>query len=142
MEHISTCLSRLLLDYRNKGWLDLDTLIETIEQEQGQDQLGSKCRKIRPSLLENDLTHRVLALMELAGTPEAEREHLIVGDLSDSQLEELHRVLSQKVRCQMGLHNDEEIVSGKEPVCQDYSIYRNGVRCEKESSPMPFVPIQ
>ena len=125
MTHISACLQHLLLDYRNKGWLDVDTLIETLEHKQVRDHPTSLHSSSAWSPKE-EITHKIVALMELALAPEIERQKVIQNSFTIPQLEELQRIWLEKVRQKLGIQQND-IRKNEENIWRDYSKYRNGV---------------
>jgi len=125
MTHISTCLQHLLLDYRNKGWLDVDTLLEILEHKQVRD-LPTPFHNSASWSPKEEITHKIVALMELASAPEIERQKVMQNSYTIPQLEELQRIWLEKVRQKLGFQQND-IHKNEENIWCDYSKYRNGV---------------
>jgi hypothetical protein len=133
MTHISTCLQHLLLDYHNKGLLDLDALIEVLEQKQvnGDPALSTD---LSAPLPDAEIIHKIVALMELAKAPELERQKVLQNNFTKTQLEELQKVWAETVRQKLGIQQNN-IDKQKDNIWRDYSKYRNGVQNCKVGTP-------
>ena len=125
MTHISTCLQRLLLDYRNKGWLDVDTLIEFLEHQQVRDH-PTPAHNFSAWSPKEKFTHKIVALMELASASEIEQQKLLQNSFTIPQLEELQQLWLEKVRQKLGIQQND-IQKNEKNIWCDYSKYRNGV---------------
>jgi restriction endonuclease Mrr len=128
MKNKTSQLGRMLADYKDRGWLDLDRVLEALE-------LGTKSDHQREPILgetnyssEPEVVQKIEALLDLYEVPEEKRRHILQHGLTDAQLEKLHREWLEKVKRELGTtETPPDRVSGGVS-WQDYSVYRSGSR--------------
>ena len=117
----------LVTDYYDKGWLDLDAVMEAISDSENDGRLSDKTLHNHVSVKVEEKRRQILAWMELAGASVEVKEALRTGYYTEEQMDALHDIWLREMRksCadQMGVA--EKRIQSKR--WRDYGAFRSGV---------------
>ncbi|KPL07698.1 hypothetical protein AMJ86_03400 [bacterium SM23_57] len=127
MKHIQHKIRSANSDYLDKGWLDMDAIMELMMDQEHKDDLRTDAGEF-PQSDQEKTRRKVIALMELLEIPEVEKDQLLNATDTNQQLEDLHRRWTEKVNAKLAFSDSApEDQSGER--WQDFTVYRNGGNC-------------
>lgn len=121
-------LNNLVTNYYDKGWLDLDAVIEVIAKDQEEEQLSETPLKDSASSTIEKKRRQILAWMDLVGASDAAKEAMRTGYYTEEQMGALHDIWLQEMHKSYGdtfPTNLREIPSRRR---YDFSVFLNGVK--------------
>jgi hypothetical protein len=124
MKHIRNDLRNVSSDYLDRGWLDIDAIMDLMmgqahkdDSQDGEDEL--------PRSDQANLRRKIIAMAELLELPDIEKKSLLNTANSDQQLEELHRRWAERIGETLGRGDSARENQARER-WQDFSVYRSG----------------
>ena len=124
MKHIRNDLRNVSSDYLDRGWLDVDAIMDLMMGQVHNDVLKDGADGL-PQDDQANLRRQIIAMAELLELPDIEKKSLLNTANSDQQLEELHRRWADRIGETFGRGNSSRENQVRER-WQDFSVYRSG----------------
>ena len=128
MLHNSKALRELVSDYDDKGWLDLDAIMEAIADQDKQENACTTQLSHPVDQRVDKVRDKILALMDLKGVSEAAKKAMRDGIFTEEQLEDLHNKWSEEIQKSPRTTPDKILSSFPMTRWRDFIPYRNGVQ--------------
>jgi hypothetical protein len=118
----------LVTDYYDKGWLDLDAVLEAISNSGNDGRLlGEALNDSATERIERKRS-QILAGMELVGVSDAVKEAMRTGYYTEEQMDALHDIWIREMQksCVDQMSVSEKLINSRR--WRDFAAFRNGVR--------------
>jgi hypothetical protein len=131
-------LNKLITDYYDKGWLDLDAIMEAISSDGNDGQLPEKALQDFTSEKIEVKRGQILAWMDLVGVSDAVKEAMRTGYYTEEQMDAMHDIWMREMQksCR------EQTATAERPSqsrrWRDFGAFRNGVGIKRVSHLKPF----
>ncbi len=126
MKDNNTQAQVILSTFHDRGWVDLDEILELLAKKTPITKSNSTETTEKPSSSQDVLQRKIAALMDLADLTDAQREQLITRCKSVEQLQQLYNEWEEKISAILGVDCGKSEDIHQEVLREDYSKYQSG----------------
>ncbi len=128
MKDNNTQAQVILSAFHDRGWVDLDEILELLTKKIPISKSNSTETTEKPSSSQDVLQRKIAALMDLTDLTDAQREQLIARCKSVEQLQQLHNEWEEKINSILGVDCGKSERLHQEVPHEDYSKFQSGKR--------------